>query len=104
MENSTENIIIEKQLIMSSFPVPNDIQKYIKEFLFLDENQYQILKNRKNVVSSLKNELCYDVEIDHWCLWTSTVQLQAVNCEQCGNFLQVGSIYINLPECCVCKC
>lgn len=100
MQNFYETII-EKQLIMSSFPVPKEIQEHMKTFLFIDENQSQILKNRKDVVKSLKNELAYDLEIDHWGIWTSTVQLQGVNCEICGNFLQVN---INVPECCLCRC
>ena len=93
MENSSENII-KKQLVMKSLPVPKDIQEHMKSFIFLDENQAHILKNRKDVIKSLKNELFYDLEIDHWALSTFTTQLQAVNCEICGNFLQISNMNI----------
>lgn len=93
--------LIKKQLIMNSFPVPKEIQENIKEFLFLDKKQSQILKNRKELVKSLKNELAYYIENDHWGLWTSTTQLQGVNCDICGNFLFVNII---VPESSLCSC
>jgi len=91
--------LIKKQLIMNSFPFPKEIQEHIKEFLFLDEKQSQILKNRKELVKSLKNELAYYIENDHWSLWTSTTQLQGVNCDNCGNFL-----FVIIPESSLCTC
>ena len=64
-----ENMIMEKQFIISCFPLPDEIQDHMKGFLFLDEFQAKVLKNRKEVSKILKDNLYYscdeDDEINH---------------------------------------
>ena len=107
MENkeNNNNMIIEKQVIMSRFLLPDEIQDHMNGFLFLDEFQAQVLKNRKELSKILKDNLGYscdeDEETNHWALWCIRTQLQAVTCQYCGNFI-FTSLYI--PDNCYCNC
>jgi hypothetical protein len=100
-----ENMIMEKQFIISCFPLPDEIQDHMKGFLFLDEFQAKVLKNRKEVSKILKDNLYYscdeDEEINHWALWCVSTQLQAVSCQHCGDFILPTE---NVANNCFCVC
>jgi hypothetical protein len=107
MENkeNNNNMIIEKQLIISCFLLPDEIQDHMKGFIFLDAFQAKVLKNRKQLSEILNDNLCYscdeDEEINHWALWCLRTQLQAVSCQHCGNFIFASQ---HITNNCYCRC
>lgn len=98
----------EKQMIMNHLPLPRDvIDNEIKSYVFYDKisgeskRKKQIMneKFKMTILSTRSNFFGSQNEIDsHWAIGfgdhaDQNVQLQANNCERCGNYLLFGSMF-----------
>jgi hypothetical protein len=118
----------QKQMIVNCLPLPADIiENEIKSYMFHDKissdakKKKQILteKFKANIMSTRSNFFGSQNEADteedtdtHWAIGftdrdDNNLQLQADNCERCGNYLIFGSMFRFTPsqlDNVVCRC
>lgn len=102
MNNANEldymTMSIKKQCIMNQISVPTEIQNYIKDFVFMDTVMSNTKKHKKQLLNNLKTTLIYlnldlhNLHIGHWALTADNIQLQAINCLDCGEFIFANSV------------
>lgn len=97
----------QKQIIINRLPLPRDIiDNEIKSYVFHDKitgeskKKKQVLNEnfKANILSTRSNFFGSQNEIDpHWAIGfindDENIQLQANNCETCGNYLIFGSMF-----------
>lgn len=108
----------QKSLLINNIVIP-EIANIIKEYTFYDINTIEYAKflaNKRillltqiNSAHSRKNGFCGQEDMDtiseHWTFATDNgCQLQAINCELCGNYIQISNFYFKLNEICRCNC
>ena len=106
------NIIVEKQLLVKSLLDERrctDLRNDIYEYLFLDHIQVSARKNKKNLIEGMNRylERIEDYDNDpHWAIsYRYDVQLQAIQCLQCGGFEFIGGIvFVNVAHRALCSC
>ena len=92
------NMSIKKQCIMNQLSVPPEIQNYIKDFVFMDTVTSNTKKQKKQLLNKLNTSLFYlnldlhNFQDGHWALAADNIQLQAVNCLECGEFIFANSV------------
>ena len=96
------DINIEKKLIINQFSLPTEMQDYIKDFVFIDPITSETKKQKKILSESLKTRMIYleaEPFTGHWATTIETIQLQAVNCIECGNFIFANSLIGSGSQC-----
>lgn len=85
---------IKKQAIINHLSVPTEIQDYIKGFIFFDKVASEAKRNKQRLLSNLKNSMFYVYDYDgHWAFSAEPqIQLQAINCRHCGEFIIANSL------------
>lgn len=98
-----------------------EMQDLVKSFAFRDTKYYEIHHRRQmravlytiDECSSRKNgfndpEDVANSEVEHWLIapQTNEIQMQAINCRMCGNYLMTSSyeLFFAMSECSVCSC
>ena len=96
--------VLSKQMIINRLPIPTEIQDYTKEFLFLDKISTEVRKNKKALFDSLDGLIYLDSNDGHWALTVcgDQTQLQAVNCNECGEYLLTGMSILPTGVRCTC--
>ena len=97
----------QKTLLIDNIVIP-EISNIIKENTFYDittieyakylANKNVLLLTQINNATSRKNGFCGQEDMDsmseYWCFKVNnSCQLQAINCELCGNYIQVSNYY-----------
>jgi hypothetical protein len=97
-------ISMNKQMIINRLPVPTEIHDSIKEFLFYDELSSKSRRTKKFINDLLYCNLDYlNRNNGHWgVIVYGYIQLQAINCATCGEYIFAGSTI--LPDRARCFC
>jgi|LauGreDrversion4_2_1035121.scaffolds.fasta_scaffold10798_5 hypothetical protein len=99
------SLVIYKQLVINSIALPMDLINEVKNYLFYDKLSAESRNKKRGLINQLKLGLWYmpDFTQGHWGLsYRYEVQLQAINCPSCGQFVYAG--YIALIPSTACNC
>lgn len=100
------NAIIQKQLIINSINVPQELADIIKSFIFYDRVQSRARKY-KNILIELLYYTNYEEEEGHVSIRVFyESQFQSVFCNICGGYEFVGDpiLYQNIAHSALCCC
>lgn len=101
------SIDVFKQLIVNYLMNSKDLQEEVKSYIFYDKKEFESRHNKRGLINQFKLGLNYFPSIKgHWALcYRYERQLQAVNCEFCGQFhIANNQDSTTLPENMICNC
>ena len=97
-----------KQLAINSLLNSTDLQEQVKQFVFYDRTEAEARRNKKGLINQLKLGLRYlpAINYQNWLIgFRYEVQLQAVNCPCCGQYIIANNEdFTTLGDSIVCKC
>ena len=104
------NSVIEKQLLINSFPIPAVLQDIIKEHIFIDKIAARSRENKGDVLCCIRR-FNYECEKDDFdghvsISYRYEFQFQCVFCLECGGYEMIGKFdnYLNVSQKALCSC